>query len=80
MNLDCAFGQIQLLRYKLIWISATDQSRDLLLTASEHFEPHAAVLFFRRWGHNRHNAQLLGAVPKIATCSRDLRYPLSFMA
>jgi len=64
MNFDCAFGQIQLLRYKLIRMSATDQSRDLLLTASERVEPHVATLCFPGTFHGIHE-QSLGALPRI---------------
>jgi hypothetical protein len=66
MNFDGPFGQIQAVRYKLVRMTATDQSRDLLLTASEHAEPHVATLCFVGTFDGIH-AQSLGAAPKIAT-------------
>jgi hypothetical protein len=66
MNFDRAFGQIQAVRYELVRMTATDQSHDLLLTASEYTEPHFATLCFTGTFHGIH-AQSLGALPKIAT-------------
>jgi hypothetical protein len=46
MTFDGAFGQIQAARYKLVRMAETGQGRDVLLTVSEHAEPHAATLRF----------------------------------
>jgi hypothetical protein len=66
MSFDRAFGQIQAVRYKLVRMTATDQNRDLLLTASEHAKPHVATPCFPGTFHGI-NEQSLGALPKIAT-------------
>jgi hypothetical protein len=66
MNFDRAFGQIQAVRYKPVRMTATDQGCDLLLTVSEHAEPHVATLCFPGTFHGIY-AQSLGAALKIAT-------------